>query len=226
MRRNVRTDRPCLWSSEFSPVRHSDPVQRILAAGNYPTAPSSRSRPNAALGPPAVASSAEFRSLRRRRGGQHSEGIARLTGFLLVDTKLFLQREGYGSTWHLSLHASEQWHMKESGKPRIRWNRPAEIVPGYTRAVGIVQPVVVAHREDPVPDGVELVQVTADANPIVFSLFLERADADVSGWPGKNADGSTFVGRIPLAGAETCVVVAVQEPLPPGRVVGPRPSAD
>ena len=48
---------------------------------------------------------------------------------------------------------------------------------------------------------------------------LERPGANLDGWPGKNADGTTFVGRIELAGgAGTCCVVALQAPLQPGQV--------
>ena len=98
-------------------------------------------------------------------------------------------------------------------------------MPGYTRAVGIVEPVVVAQREDPAPSDVELVPVAADSDPTVFSVFIERPGANMNGWPGKNADRSTFVGRIPLAAdAGTCCIVAVQAPLVFGRVDMPRPS--
>jgi hypothetical protein len=42
-----------------------------------------------------------------------------------------------------------------------------------------------------------------------------------------NAEGTTFVGRIPLAaGAGLCCVVALQHPLEPGKVELPRPSDD
>jgi len=139
--------------------------------------------------------------------------------------ELFLEREGYGKSWHFSLHESGNWHMKERRKKRVTWDKPAELVPGYTRAVGIVQPVAVAHREDPATEDVELVPVVPDADPTVFSVFIERPGANLDGWPGKNAERSTFVGRVPLAaGAGTCVVVAVQAPLQPGRVGMPRPS--
>jgi hypothetical protein len=106
-------------------------------------------------------------------------------------------------------------------------DQAAEVVPGYTRAVGIVQPVVVAHREDRAPDGVEFVPVAPDAEPTVFSVFIERPGANMNGWPGKNANRPVFVGRIPLAAdAGTCCIVAVQAPLAPGRVELPRPSDD
>jgi hypothetical protein len=136
--------------------------------------------------------------------------------------ELFLEREGYGKKFHFSLHESGQWHMIERRKERIVWARPGEVAPGYTRAVGIVQPVAVANREDPAPDDVVLVPVAADAEPVTFSLFIERPGANLdNSWPGKNADGSMFVGRIRLAAdAGTCVVVALQEPLQPGRLEG------
>ena len=139
--------------------------------------------------------------------------------------ELFLEREGFGRQWHFSLHASGRWHMKEGGQERISWARPDEVVPGYTRAVGIVQPVAVAHRDDPAPEGVELVTVPPEAEPTTFSVFMERPGANMNSWPGKNAMGTVFVGRIPLAGdAGTCCIVARQEPLEPGEVTLPRPS--
>ena len=64
------------------------------------------------------------------------------------------------------MHASGRWHMKESRKERVTWTKPIEMVSGYTRAVGIVQPVAVAHREDQAPSGVLLVPVTPDAQPM------------------------------------------------------------
>jgi hypothetical protein len=133
-----------------------------------------------------------------------------------------------GEKFHFSLHASGQWHMKEGAQERISWARPGEVVPGYTRAVGIVQPVATAVREDPPVEKTVLVYVPTDANPTTFSLFIERPGANLdNSWPGKNADGTTLVGRVPLAaGAGTCCVVALQQPLQPGRADFPRPSDD
>jgi hypothetical protein len=118
--------------------------------------------------------------------------------------------------------------MKVGRQERISWARPDEVIPGYTRAVGIVQPVATAIRDDPPAEEVVLVPVPADASPTTFSLFIERPGASLdSSWPGKNADGTTLVGRIPLvAGAGTCCVVALQQPLQPARVDSPRPSDD
>jgi hypothetical protein len=99
--------------------------------------------------------------------------------------ELFLEREAYGKKLHFSLHASGRWHMKEGRHERISWVRPGEVVPGYTRAVGIVQPVAVAHRADAAPDDVVLVPVADDAEPTTFSLFIERPGANVNSWPGK-----------------------------------------
>jgi hypothetical protein len=141
--------------------------------------------------------------------------------------ELFLEREGHGKQWHFSLHASDQWHMKERRKERLSWAKPREAVPGYTRAVGVVLPTSVAHRVDPALEDVMLVPVAPDAEPTTFSIFMERPGANLHGWPGKNADGTTFVGRIPLAAdAGTCCIVALQEPLPPGRAEFSRPNDD
>jgi hypothetical protein len=139
--------------------------------------------------------------------------------------ELFLEREAPGKKAHLSLHASGQWHLKVGRKERERWIRPPEVVPGYTRTVGIVQPVAVAHHDDPPPADVVLVPVAPDAEPTTFSVFIERPGANQHSWPGKNTEGTTCVGRLQLAaGAGTCVVVAVQAPLQPGRVEMSRPT--
>ena len=142
--------------------------------------------------------------------------------------ELFLEREGYGKKFHFSLHASGQWHMREGRHERISWARPGEVVPGYTRAVGIVQPVTTAVREDPPAEETVPIPVPADADPTTFSLFIESPGANLdNSWLGKDADGTTVVGRIPLAaGAGTCCVVALQQPLQPGQAVFPRPSDD
>lgn len=146
----------------------------------------------------------------------------------LRQPELFLEREGYGKKFHFSLHASGQWHMKEGRQERISWARPGEVVPGYTRAVGIVLPVATAVREDPPVEETVLVPAPVDADPTTFSLFIERPCANLdNSWPGKNADGTVLVGWIPLAaGAGTCCVVALQQPLQPGRADFPRPSDD
>jgi len=117
----------------------------------------------------------------------------------MAKPELFLEHEGFGKVWHISLHVSGEWHMVTRRKERATWDRPGELFPGYTRAVGIVQPVAVAHREGPAPADVQLVSVAPDADPTTFSLFIERPGANQATWPGKNAEGTTFVGRIPLA---------------------------
>jgi hypothetical protein len=144
----------------------------------------------------------------------------------MAKPELFLEHEGFGKVWHISLHVSGEWHMVTRRKERATWDRPGELFPGYTRAVGIVQPVAVAHREGPEPADVQLVSVAPDADPTTFSLFIERPGANQATWPGKNAEGTTFVGRIPLAAdAGTCCFVALQHPLEPGKVEL-RPSDD
>jgi hypothetical protein len=163
--------------------------------------------------------------LRDHDGGQEVVLLARARR--LEAARAFPGEGGYGKKGHFSLHASDQWHMKEGHKERLSWAKPDEVVPGYTRAVGIVQPVAVAHREDSAPEGVTLIPVSLNADPTTFSIFIERPGANLDGWPGKNADGTTFVGRIPLAAAAgTCCIVALQEPLQPGRLELPRPSDD
>jgi hypothetical protein len=143
----------------------------------------------------------------------------------MAKPELFLEREGYGKKWHFSLHASGKWHMKFHGQESVRWDRPDELTPGYVRAVGIIQPVAVARREDPLPADAVLVSVPPDAEPTVFSVFIELPGANMNGWPGKNAMGALFIGRIPLAAnAGTCCIVAHQEEVPLNQAHFPRPS--
>jgi hypothetical protein len=56
-----------------------------------------------------------------------------------------------------------------------------------------------------------------DAEPTLVDVWIERTGANPDGWPGKNADGTALVGRIPLAGgAGTCCVVSRQAPVTSG----------
>jgi hypothetical protein len=144
----------------------------------------------------------------------------------MAKPELFVERERFGKRFHFSLHESGQWHLKVGRQEKVYWPRPDEVVPGYTRAVGIVQPVVVAHRDDAAPDDVLLVPVPANAEPTTFSVYIERPGANLNSWPGKNAMGTAFVGRIPLAADQgTCCIVAHQEPLQPGKLeLWPRPT--
>jgi hypothetical protein len=132
----------------------------------------------------------------------------------LAKPELFLEREGYGEKWHFSLHASGKWHMKLHGQKSIMWDRPGELVPGYVRAVGIIQPAAVAHREEDFPTDTVSVAVSSDSDPTAFSIFIESPVANMNSWPGKNSMGTAFIGRIPLAANEgTCCIVANQEPV-------------
>lgn len=131
----------------------------------------------------------------------------------MAKPELFLEHEGFGKVWHISLHASGEWHMVTGRKERARWDRPAELFPGYTRAVGIVQPVAVAHREGPAPADVQLVSVAPDADPTTFSLFIERPGANgvlVTTVVGELSDGA--IGLIDLR-ADPSVVATIDSAL-------------
>lgn len=144
----------------------------------------------------------------------------------MAKPELFLEREGQGRRWHFSLHESGTWHLKENRKPLFFWSRPPEVVPGYTRAIGIMQPVAVAHHDVPADDAVVLIPVSPETQAVAFSVYFERPGANLNGWPGKNADGTLFVGRMPMAQhTGTCCIIAKHEPLLPSiPLTGPRPS--
>jgi hypothetical protein len=139
--------------------------------------------------------------------------------------ELSIEREDHGALWHLSLHESGQWHLKLRGEKRVHWIRLAEIAPGFTRAVGIVLPVTVIHKDIGVPTGLRLVAVGVDSEPTAFNLFIERPGARQDSWPGKNAMGTVLIGRMPLAGdAGTCCIVANHERIEPSSLSFSRPS--
>jgi hypothetical protein len=141
--------------------------------------------------------------------------------------ELFVERENLPPAVHLSLHASGQWHMKVRRRRVHQWRKPAEITPGYTRALAIVQPVAVAMFALPAPADAHILKLSADAEPTEFDVWIERAGANLQSWPGKNADGTVLVGRIPLAGgAGTCCVVSRQTPITPGSATFERPTEE
>jgi hypothetical protein len=56
-----------------------------------------------------------------------------------------------------------------------------------------VEPLVLAHRENPTPSDVRLVPVASDAEPTDASVFIERPGANMDRWPGQIAIGTAFV---------------------------------
>jgi hypothetical protein len=117
--------------------------------------------------------------------------------------------------------------MKVRRRKVHEWSKPAELTPGYTRALAIVQPVAVAMVAFPAPAGAHLLNLPGDADPTQFDLWIERPGANLQSWPGKNADRTQLVGRIPLAsGAGTCCVVSRQVQLTPGSATLERPTEE
>ena len=115
--------------------------------------------------------------------------------------------------------------MKMGRREQVSWGRPDELIPGYTRAVGVVQPLSVVDIESAPQQSTKLVSVPPGSDPITFSIFIERPGANLNSWPGKNAMGTAFVGRVPMAGdMGTCCVVAHKEPLQPGEMRLNRPT--
>jgi len=115
--------------------------------------------------------------------------------------------------------------MKVRRRRLHQWRKPTEITPGYTRALAIVQPVAVAMFALPAPAGAHILKLPADAEPTKFDVWIERPGANLQSWPGKNADGTVLVGRIPLVGgAGTCCVVSCQTAIAPGSATLERPT--
>jgi hypothetical protein len=90
----------------------------------------------------------------------------------------------------------------------------------------MVQPIAVAHHNEPAPDDVVLIPVSPETQAVALSVYFERPGANLNGRPGKNADGTLFVRRMPVAqDTGTCCIIAKHEPLQPSiPLTGPRPS--
>jgi hypothetical protein len=90
-----------------------------------------------------------------------------------------------------------------------------------------MQPVTVAMFALPAPAGAQIMKLPADAQPTEFDVWIERPGANLLSWPGKNADGTVLVGRIPLAGgAGRCCVVSRQTAIAPGSATLERPTEE
>jgi hypothetical protein len=96
--------------------------------------------------------------------------------------KLFVDRENLPHKVHLSLHESGDWHMKVGRRAVHEWRRPAELTPGYIRALAIVQPGAVALFALPAPADAHILKLPADGQPTQFDLWIERLGANLQGW--------------------------------------------
>ncbi|MFN3322679.1 MAG: hypothetical protein ACK5AZ_04210 [Bryobacteraceae bacterium] len=122
-----------------------------------------------------------------------------------------------------SLHASGRWHIAfdqtfldanavpEEWPTRFldSWNRPSELVPGFTLACRIITPyaavnagVAPSEAEDtvwipPPPEGEAVETVVA----------VTRSEMQVTNWPGKRSMGTQFVGRLDLDNRDVVWVV-------------------
>ena len=141
--------------------------------------------------------------------------------------EVFLEREGLERLVHFSLHESGSWHLKVRGQALPYWKRPAEVHPGLTRAAVIVQPEAVATVTYPVHVDAHLARMAPHGDAAQFNVFLERAGANLTSWPGRSSRGTEFIGRIPLAaGAGTCCVVLHRASIGDRTLTLPRPPDD
>lgn len=72
----------------------------------------------------------------------------------------------------LSLHASGDWHTRVRRRRVHQWHRPAQLPPGYTRALAIVQPVAVATVALPAPADAHLLKLPREAEPALFDVWM------------------------------------------------------
>jgi hypothetical protein len=56
--------------------------------------------------------------------------------------------------------------------------------------------------------------LSPETQAVAFSVYLERLGANLNGWSDKNADGTLFVGRMPMVqDTGMCCIIAKPEPL-------------
>jgi hypothetical protein len=136
--------------------------------------------------------------------------------------EVFIEREGLERAVHVSLHESGRWHVKVWNKAKYEWLRPDELQPGYTRATVIVQPPAVALFSETARPGTVIVDLAKGTIAAHFNVFLERPGANTDTWPGRNAMGTEFIARLPLAdGAGTCCIVLQRAAAPAGSATFP-----
>jgi hypothetical protein len=139
--------------------------------------------------------------------------------------ELFVERENLPPTVHLSLHASGQWHMKVRRRREHQWPQAGGDHTRLHPCSGDRAAGDVAMFALPAPAGAHLLELPADAESTAFNVWIERPGANLQSWPGRNADGTVLVGRIPLAGgAGTCCVVSRQTAITPGSATLERPT--
>lgn len=130
--------------------------------------------------------------------------------------ELYLRGSRTGSFFGVSLHEDpEHWHWKIARPGELpeykTWTRPAQLVPGYTRAVEVVVHTVTATYGPQASSKSKVVWYVPSVQDlrIHFNLFIESPGANLDGWPAKN-HGSLFIGRVDLSDGSTAVVVATE----------------
>ncbi len=143
--------------------------------------------------------------------------------------ELYFERENYADYAHFSLHQSGDWHLKVNGPVAAEWRRPKKL--NLARALSVAQTAAVAVVDDPAnpDDNAQLVAMADDAEALdaaIFDVWIEaRGAADHGGWPGKD-QGTTFVGRVPLADGGAACVVARQRKMDLTSLDPPQPGPE
>ena len=129
--------------------------------------------------------------------------------------ELYLRHVRLGAFFGFSLHEHpDYWQAKVvrrlgADPEYVKFPRPEEFHPGYTKAIVVLMHAGLAERGTPATKTSVVWHEAARPEHIVhFTLFIERPGANLDTWPGKRASGTAFIGRLTMADGSTAVVVA------------------
>lgn len=131
--------------------------------------------------------------------------------------ELYLRHSRLGAFFGFSFHENpDYWQAKiverSGAEPQyVRFPRPDEFHPGYTKAIELQLNAGIAGWGFPsTKQGVVWQEATSPDRVLHFSVIIERVGANMSSWPGRRAMATALIGRLTMADGATVVVVAYE----------------
>jgi hypothetical protein len=121
--------------------------------------------------------------------------------------------------WRIALDEESPFVASGEDPAKIKWTRPAEMVPGWTRAfvVAIPEPSVCASNAIvSKPDQVYWAEMPPPETAVEFNVFLSHPDVSPdSGWPGRDSHATAVRFCAELDNGERVWVVEHRVLMPP-----------
>jgi len=112
---------------------------------------------------------------------------------------------GYTSEYELEERAAGRWRRESRHK---RWQRPADVTPGYTLALKIVVPDVVLRPRSALQGSKPIRWMEGKAgSAVVFTIWISKSS--IPPWLGHGAPESTILATIPLTTGEFVLLVDI-----------------